>query len=252
METKDDLYFAGRDYLAGWHISDLSYVQKYYQRPLLHANKVIYEICQKIFPLESLIRDSTQDHVLINKSQIRQFEKLKIKLHFWKERKNQVSRKFETLLKRAWYDQTAFDSDANKHFQPYDILTKSNRVVRPGIDRCGDLIVGESILVWTHVALGEGTSDVKPSDESLELERVRVSIKQVGALTALGDAIRLFAIIPSGTNDALFTEVGGFDSPVISSGTMWFRSKFTDNKVLKHTKNETFPTVYHIIYMSSK
>src|SRR5262245_9356475 len=253
MAGQENVFLQGHDYIAGWDTrEDLQYVSKFFGNPLTEINKSIDILSKITLPIEIKLRDSTAERLLVTTREMRMWQMLRIKLHKLKEDKQRYLRKYENLLRRVIEDQTAYDEDAERHFDPWHVIDKANRVVRSGLDRCADLITAETILSFSHLAVGESEIDVKTSDEQLGLEITRVKIKNVGTITSLGDAIRIFGIIPTNTTSAELKEVGAFDTPVINTGTMWFRSVYTGGKVLKHEKDKTFPTVYHIIYLTSK
>ena len=229
-------------FLSGWHKQDREYVYNRFLRWMQHYTNEIKILNKQINKIDHQVRFS---HSVLPSIK-RLYKNLQMRLTLNSYCRHKIIEEYDLLQYRKYNDQTAFDYQKKRHFDPYDTTMKLDLMTRPGIDRTNHIIVGESRSYFSFAALGKGTLQARPSDESLEQEIIRVPILTTGSISALGDSMRVFVIYPNGIESGDYSEHAVFDA--ITGGVMWYKVVYPANRLLPHIQNETFPTTSHYIY----
>ena len=216
------------------HIDDYTSFKKLLDQDVTYAavwDKSVYNECiSKIFK---------QIHML-------QWSKKPDKLR----QKKELIRKYESYIKRIYYDQTVRD-DNGKLVEATQLERKLDRITTQGLARMSEIFTGETApnYLWPIY----GTSQISPElgDWRLYQELATTSINDAGYASGSGTIIKHGAAfsINEPSNDGIY-EFAVRDFPVFNEyQTVWFRSVL--ESPLQHIQGQDVIIVAHAAYLIS-
>lgn len=157
-------------------------------------------------------------------------------------RSGELATNFNDRLERVWNDHFI-----GNWFEPIEVVRGGNRIVNDGLVRVAEMITGQSSALWTHLAVGNGSSPVSMSDSFLQSEIERVALGTDGFQQPAGSVLRYGGFFSPSVNSSLISEAGVFDDP--TEGIMMFRTVYASP--INHVVNVDFFSVSHSIYQVS-
>lgn len=253
-----EVEIADQHLMVRFHRDDYKHINEMYLDPIITLNDVIDSTLDEIYSIKREI--DRMSHWDQNNKQMMwtythgnrasaektwlDFQKFEQHLDATVEmRKNRMD-EFHNNLIRKWNDQTVADSK----FEPDDIAKADDLVPLVGVAQIAKQVTRETFRTWDWFGLGRSDIPAEFDDEFLKDEIGRYFIKTHGALSSIGEVIRLLVVSPDdmGTEDIVEVCV----SNKKSGGDILFRTVL--DKKVHHEAGEHFLATSANIYLVSR
>jgi hypothetical protein len=166
------------------------------------------------------------------------------------QRKRELSRKVDNILRRLFYNQTVYDERNNKPIHPKQITRKIDRITTQGLARMSEIFAGESSGFYNFMVAGTSKVSAELGDWRLYEEKTVTSVLENGYSSGSGTIIKHGAAFSLNDPTENYYEFGVRDFPTFNEfQTLWFRSVLSEP--VEHEQGKDIVIVGHAAYLVS-
>lgn len=166
------------------------------------------------------------------------------------QRKRELSKKIDNILKRLYYNQTVYDERNNKPIHPKQITRKLDRITTQGLARMSEIFAGESSGFYNFMVAGTSKVSAELGDWRLYEEKTVTSVLENGYSSGSGTIIKHGAAFSLNDPTENYYEFGVRDFPTFNEfQTLWFRSVLSEP--VEHEQGKDIVIVGHAAYLVS-
>lgn len=159
----------------------------------------------------------------------------------------------EDRISRSINDQTAFDYDSGRYYEPIQHTIKDDLVTNAGRERLAELTTRETNRTFDYMAIGLSQREPEDDDNALFTEVTRESSRLTGYVSAGGAVIKHSCIFDPNTDSNTYWEVAPVDKATVTDEDQFILARvvFEDTFPLVHVFEQDFFSITHFIYTTS-
>ncbi len=166
------------------------------------------------------------------------------------QKKKELTRKLENILKRLYQKQTVYDEKNNKPIHEKQIVRQVDRITTQGLARMSEIFAGESSGFYNYMVVGTSKVSAELGDWKLYEEKSTSSVLENGYSSGSGTIIKHGAAFSINDPTENYYEFGVRDFPSFNEfQTLWFRSVLAEPVV--HEQGKDVVIVGHAAYLVS-